>query len=54
MCSFEKIKEDVILLPSYNDKLAFDYMESYIRELEQERIRKLYAYLRATGLMIMS
>lgn len=50
MCSFEKIKEDVILLPSYNDKLAFDYMESYIRELEQERIRELDAYLRATGL----
>lgn len=50
MCSFEKIKDDVILLPSYNDKLAFDYMESYIRELEQERIRELDAYLKATGL----
>lgn len=50
MCSFEKIKDDYILLPIYKDELAFDYMESYIRELEQERIRELDAYLRATGL----
>ena len=39
-----------ISLPVRNDELAFDYMESYIRELEQERIRELDAYLRATGL----
>ena len=50
MCSFGKIKDEVILLPSYNDKLAFDYMENYIRELEQDRIRELDAYLKATGL----
>lgn len=40
----------VIDLPTYHDEIAFDYMESYIRELEQERIRELDAYLRATGL----
>lgn len=39
-----------ISLPIRNDDLAFDYMESYIRELEQERIRELDAYLKATGL----
>lgn len=43
-------KSCLLKLPSYNDELAFDYMESYIRELEQERIRELDAYLRATGL----
>ena len=40
----------VIDLPTYHDEIAFDYMESYIRELEQERIRELDAYLKATGL----
>lgn len=40
-----------LLLPvNTNSEIAFDYMESYIRELEQERIRELDAYLRATGL----
>ena len=39
-----------ISLPIRNDELAFDYMESYIHELEQERIRELDAYLNATGL----
>lgn len=40
----------VVDLPSYHDEISFDYMESYIRELEQERIRELDAYLKATGL----
>ena len=30
--------------------LAFDYMESYIKELEAERIQELEAYLKVTGL----
>ena len=51
-------KSCLLKLPMYNGELAFDYMESYIRELEQERIRELEqerireldAYLKATGL----
>ena len=37
-----------------NDKtdyeIAFNYMESYIKELEAERIQELEAYLKVTGL----
>lgn len=39
-----------ILLPVYNDQLAFDYMENYVREFEQERVREIDAYLKAAGL----
>ncbi len=46
-----KLSADTIPLPVYNKgQIAYDYMESYIRELEQERIRELEAYLIATGL----
>ena len=45
-----KKQQIYISLPVHNKELAFDYMESYIRELEQERIRELDAYLKATGL----
>ena len=50
MCSPAKIKNNVIVLPYINNKIAFSYMEERIRELEQERIRELEAYLIATGL----
>ena len=32
------------------DEIDFDFMESFIRELEEERIRKLSAYLTVSGL----
>lgn len=39
---------------SHNDerdyKIAFNYMESYIKELEAERLEELEAYLKVTGL----
>ena len=39
---------------SRNDKtdyeIAFNYMESYIKELEAERLEELEAYLKVTGL----
>lgn len=66
MCSWNKIKNIAISLPvlpsdsnkiesinadSHNNyKIAFDYMESFIRELETERFEKLETYLRASGL----
>lgn len=40
----------VIQLPSKNGKIDFDFIESFIAELEAERIAELEAYLAATGL----
>ncbi|MGX2971918.1 restriction endonuclease subunit S [Helicobacter sp. T3_23-1059] len=39
-----------VLLPTIDGKIAFDFMESYIKELEAERIQELEAYLEVTGL----
>ncbi len=40
-----------ISLPTtLNNEIDFDFMESFIRELEEERIRELSAYLAVTGL----
>ena len=45
------IKNQNITLPiSSKGKIDFDFMESFISEIEAERIRKLEAYLLATGL----
>lgn len=48
--TWEKVKNNTLVLPSINDLPCTKFMESYIRELEQERIRELDAYLKATGL----
>ena len=51
MCSWEKIKDFDIQLPlTPTGEIDFDFMESFIREIEEERIRELNAYLLATGL----
>lgn len=51
MCSWEKIKEDTILLPKTEDnKIDFEFIENFVRELERARLRELEAYLVATGL----
>lgn len=49
MCSWEKIKNKKIQLPTQNGKLDFDFMESFIAELEAERIAELSAYLKVSG-----
>ena len=46
----ETLKNDKILLPTKNNKIDFDFMESLIAGLEAERIAELEAYLLATGL----
>ena len=47
----ERMKNSFILLPFTQKKeIAFGYMERVIRELEEERIRELTAYLKASGL----
>lgn len=49
--SHKKIEDDVVQLPQTADgKIDFDFMESFIRELEEERIRELSAYLTVSGL----
>ena len=59
MCSWEKIKNNNIQLPiTSTGEIDFDFMESFIRELEEERIRELEeerirelsAYLTVSGL----
>lgn len=39
-----------IKLPTKNDKIDFDFMDSFITKLESERMAKLEAYLLVTGL----
>ena len=49
--SHKKIEDDVVQLPQTTDgEINFDFMESFIRELEEERIRELSAYLTVSGL----
>jgi hypothetical protein len=45
-----ELKNTVINLPTKNSMVDFEFMESFIAELEAERIAKLEAYLLATGL----
>ena len=48
---WERIKHDIIHLPiDESNKIDFDFMESFIGELEQERLNKLKSYLEVTGL----
>ena len=49
--SVDVIQNQIITLPiTKNEKIDFDFMESFIRELEEERIRELSAYLTVSGL----
>lgn len=47
---WEKIKSEKITLPTKNNQIDFDFMESFISKLETQRIKKLEAYLLASGL----
>lgn len=49
--SYKKIQKDTVTLPTNsNGEIAFDFMEAYVRELEEERVRELAAYLKVCGL----
>ncbi len=39
-----------IQLPTHNDEIDFDFMESFVAELEAQRVAELEAYLSVTGL----
>ena len=50
MCSWAKIKDEKIQLPTLNGKIDYAFMESFVSELEAARLTELEAYLQATGL----
>lgn len=50
MCSWSKIKDEYIELPTKNGKIDFEFMESFVAELEAQRVAELEDYLLATGL----
>lgn len=50
MCSWTKIENKKILLPSINGKIDFEFMEKFNAELEAQRIAELEAYLLVTNL----
>ncbi len=57
MCSWAKIKNDKVILPlkpttnaQTLEDIDFDFMETFIAELEQCRLAELEAYLKAAGL----
>lgn len=46
----ETLKNDIIQLPKKDGNIDFDFMESLISELEEERISELATYLKVSGL----
>lgn len=50
MCSWTKIKDRLIKLPIKDNQIDFDFMDTFIAELEAERIAELSAYLKVSGL----
>ncbi|MGY0393810.1 restriction endonuclease subunit S [Fusobacterium sp. SYSU M8A802] len=46
----EDIKNHIIQLPTKEGKIDFEFMESFVAELEAQRIAELEAYLTVTGL----
>lgn len=47
---WKKAKNCVISLPTKNGEIDFEFMESFVAELEAQRVEELEAYLLATGL----
>jgi Type I restriction modification DNA specificity domain len=48
--SVKIIENQKISLPTKNSQIDFDFLESFMAEIERERIEKLESYLLATGL----
>lgn len=47
---WERVKSEKIQLPIKNEEIDFDFMESFITEIETEKTKELEAYLLATGI----
>ena len=50
MCSWAKIQDIKITLPTHNGAIDYAFMETFIAELEAQRLAELEAYLAVTGL----
>lgn len=50
MCSWSKIKDEIIQLPARNGEIDYEFMDRFIAELKARRIAELKAYLTITGL----
>lgn len=50
MCSWAKIKDEHIQLPTRDGKIDFMFMERFVAELKAQRVAELKAYLTVTGL----
>lgn len=48
--TLDKIKNHIVQLPIKNGEIDFEFMESFVAELEAQRVAELEAYLLATGL----
>ena len=46
----DTFKNQILNLPTQNNQIDFDFMDSFIAELEAERIAELSAYLKVSGL----
>lgn len=46
----ETLKNDVIELPKRNNQIDFEFMDTFITELEAEHVAELSAYLKVSGL----
>lgn len=46
----DTLKSQIIKLPTKDNAIDFTFMESFIAELEEERVAELSAYLKASGL----
>ena len=44
MASWKKIKDLSIFLPTQNDKIAFDFMENFIKAIEKEAIKEVVLF----------
>ncbi len=47
---WNKIKHELIMLPTKSNEIDFEFMESFVAELEAQRVAELEAYLQASGL----
>lgn len=50
MCTWHKIKSEYIKLPIKNNEIDFEFIDSFVAELEAQRVAELEAYLQVTGL----
>ncbi len=46
----QEVKEMIFQLPTKNNEIDFEFMESFVAELEAQRVAELEAYLQASGL----